>query len=187
MKYGFVKRSAKALALATALLSAVSMTTATPAQASIVQVWDSVEGATPWTRWQGGGSGDGVAGYDLNGGVARSGANDGWLYVGNGWAANRIPVNISNWNRGNCAVGVWFNPLTPAGAQVGLQIWNPDGWRIIAETYPWFPGGGYRQAFITGLDLRGFTGDIYLQVIYGNGNGTKTFVRFDDMAIQCSF
>ena len=161
MKHGLLKRTSKALALAATLLSAVSLTTATPAQAS-VRVWDGVEGATPWTRWQGGGSGDGVAGYDINGGVARSGANDGWLHVGNGWAANRIPVNITYLNRGNCTVDVWFNPLTSAGAQVGLQIWDPNGWHIIAETYPWFPGGGYRQAIITGLDLRGFAGDIYL-------------------------
>ncbi|HWO66443.1 MAG TPA: hypothetical protein VNO31_41060, partial [Umezawaea sp.] len=82
MKHALLKRVSKALALVTTLLLVVSLTTATPAQASIVQVWDSVEGATPWTRWQGGGSGDGVAGYDINGGVARSGANDGWLFVG---------------------------------------------------------------------------------------------------------
>jgi hypothetical protein len=183
----FSMRALKALVLTVTLVLAVTSITAAPAHAGVVQVWDSIEGATPWTRWQGGGSGDGVAGYDINGGVARTGANDGWLHVGNGWAANRIPVNISSWNRGNCAVGVWFNPLTAAGAQVGLQIWNPNGWHIIAETYPWFPGGGYHQAYITGLDLRGFTGDIYLQVIYGNSNGIKTFVRFDDMAISCYF
>jgi hypothetical protein len=160
--------------------------TAVPAQAGVVQVWDGLEGPTPWTRWQGGGSGDGVAGYDINGGVAHWDQNDGWLHVGNGWAANRIPVNISQWTRHNCSVGVWVNPLA-AGAQVGLQLWNPNGWHIIAETYPWVTGGGYKQIFISGLDLRPYSGDVYLQVIYGNSNGVKTFVRFDDMAISCAF
>jgi hypothetical protein len=181
----FSKRILEVLALATTVVLAVTVS-ATPAQATLVQVWDGLESATPWTEWQSGGSGDGVAGYDIHGGVAHTGDNDGWLYVGNGSASNRIPVNISQWTRDNCTVGVWFNPLSPAGAVVGLQVWNPNGWHIIASTTSWIPVGGYGQVSID-LDLSGFSGDIYLQVIYGNNNGIKTFVRFDDMAISCFY
>ncbi|MCG5216719.1 hypothetical protein [Streptosporangium sp. KLBMP 9127] len=161
-------------------------TTATEAQAGIVERVDSLEGSTPWTRWEGGGDGDGIAGYDINGTGARSGVNNGWLHVGNGWAANRLRITLDGGlvNRYNCNVGVWFNVLN-SGAAVGLQVWNPNGWHIIAETYPWVAGGGYRQVSISGLNLQSYSGDIYLQVIYGNSNGIKTWVRFDDMAIQC--
>jgi len=176
-------RTLKTFAVTIAVMFAVTVS-ATPAHAD--EVWsDSVEGATPWDHWQANSGGDGQVGYDINRGFAHSGANNGWLFVGNGWAANRIPVNVSNWTRDRCGVSVWFNPVTAAGAQVGLQVWNPNGWHIIAETYPWYPGFGYRQAWITGLDLRGYTGDVYLQVIYGKPNGPKTFVRFDDLALGC--
>jgi len=181
------KLSKALVALVVAVLASGGIVAATPtaAHAGLTDFTDSLEGATPWTRWQGGGVGDGIAGYDINGGVAHSGANDGWLYVGNGWAANRIPVNLGGfYYRYNCAVGVWFNPLA-SGAVVGLQVWNPNGWHIIAETYPWVTGGGYKQVYISGLNLSGYSGDIYLQVIYGNNSGVKTWIRFDDMQLQC--
>ncbi|MGV9777754.1 hypothetical protein [Streptosporangium sp. NPDC003464] len=67
------------------------------------------------------------------------------------------------------------------------KVWNPNGWHVIAETYPWVAGGGYRQVYISGLNLQGYSGDIYLQVIYGNDNGVKTWVRFDDMQLRCYY
>ncbi|WIG95688.1 hypothetical protein [Myxococcus sp. SDU36] len=172
---------------AAVVAASLTMLGTNAAYADIIQVWDSLEGPTPWTRWQGGGDGDGVAGYDINGGVALYGANNGWLYVGNGWAANRIPVNIGHWQRHNCAAAVSVNVLAP-GAFVGLQIWNPNGWTIIAETYPWIVGNGtgYHQIAIGNLNLSRF-GTVYLQVIYGNSDNIKKFVRFDDMVLQCSY
>ncbi|MEU4575640.1 hypothetical protein ACBI99_41600 [Nonomuraea sp. ATR24] len=162
------------------------VSTATGALAGITSRTDDLEGV-PQTRWQGGGDGDGIAGYDINQPVARSGVNNGWLYVGNGWAANRIPITLDGGfvDRYNCAVGVWVNVLY-SGAFVGLQVWNPNGWHIIAETYPWVTGGGYKQISMSGLNLQGYSGTIYLQVIFGNSNGVKTWVRFDDMSIACT-
>jgi hypothetical protein len=173
-------------------LAAVMMTiglmvaTTNMAHAGLVQIWDDVEGATPWTRWQGGGDGDGVAGYDINGGVALSGKNNGWLYVSNGWAANRIPVNLDggfSGRKSSCAAAVSVNVLAP-GAQVGLQIWNPNGWTIIASV-DCRNGTGYHQIVIDNLNLTNFSGTIYLQVIYGNNDNVKKFIRFDDMVLQC--
>jgi hypothetical protein len=165
----------------------VVLSTFGQAHAGVTQFWDSIEGTAPWTRWQGGGDGDGVAGYDINGGVAHSGANNGWLYVGNGWAANRIPVNLDGFfQRNSCAAAVYVDVLAP-GAVVGLQIWNPNGWTIIAETYPWIVGNGtgYHSIVISNLNLTNFRGTIYLQFIYGNNDNIKRFVRFDDMVLEC--
>jgi hypothetical protein len=73
------------------------------------------------------------------------------------------------------------------GAQVGLQIWNPNGWTTIAETYPWIVGDGtYHLIVINNLDLSRFSGVIYLQFIYGNSDNIPKFIRFDDMVLQCS-
>jgi hypothetical protein len=182
-------RRVAASAIAVITVSAVMVTGgATEAQAGLTQQWDSFEGSTPWTRWQGSSSGDGVVGYDIDKGVAHSDKNNGWLAVGNGWAANRIPVNLDGFNhRSDCAVGLYVNVLA-SGAQVGLQVWNPDGWHVIAQQYPWVDGNGsgYHVVNITGLNLQGLSGDIYVQAIYGNYNGTKTFVRIDDMVLECS-
>ncbi|GLW21895.1 hypothetical protein [Microbispora triticiradicis] len=182
-------RLRRALALLIAFVVASTGTvagTASPAHAGLIDWVDSLEGPTPWATWEGGGQGDGVAGYDINGGVAYSGLNDGWLYVGNGWAANRIRKPLASMSpRFNCSAAVWFNVLA-SGAQVGLQIWDPNGWRVIAETYPWVAGGGYRQVYITGLNLQSY-GEIYLQVIYGNNNGVRTYIRFDHMQLQCHY
>jgi len=91
-------------------------------------------------------------------------------------------VNLGGfYRRTNCAVGVWFNVLY-SGAQVGLQIWNPNGWHVIAETYPWLTGG-WKQVYIQNLNLQGYTGDIYLQVIYG----IRTWIRFGDLAMNCYY
>lgn len=50
---------------------------------------------------------------------------------------------------------------------------------------------GYRRSVPChrhrGLNLRdpSIRGELFAQVIYGNANGQKTFVRFDDMQIRC--
>jgi hypothetical protein len=163
---------------------------ATGAQAGTTQFWDSFEVGNPSSRWQGFTGGDGVAGYDINKGVAHQGQNNGWLYVGNGWAAERIPVDLNGFfHRSNCAAGVYMQAVGP-GAQVGLQIWNPNnGWHVIAETYPWIDGNGsgYHSVSIGQLNLQGYGGTVYLQAIYGTNSGNKQYVRVDDMVLQCSW
>ena len=163
---------------------------ASPAQAGVVQVWDSFEGS-PWTRMDSGGDGDGVAGFDINGGVAYTGANNGWLHVGNGWAAHRLAVNLDGGFSGkkwNCSAAVRMNVLG-AGAVAGLQVWDPNGWHIIAEHYPWINGNGsgYHLVAIHNLDLTRFQGNIYLQVIYGDNRPTPQFIRVDDLVLQCYY
>lgn len=151
------------------------------------QFWDSFEGSTPWTRWEGGQSGNGVVGYDVNAGGAYSGLNNGWLKAGNGSASNRIPVSLSGFSiRNNCAVGVKARALGTGGF-VGLQVWNPSGWSVIAATYPWINGNGagYQQISISGLNLTSLSGTIYLQAIYSNSSGVQQFVRIDDMVLEC--
>ncbi|MEV7342289.1 hypothetical protein [Streptomyces sp. NPDC093544] len=177
-----------------AVAAAVAVTAigiAVPAQAApgtTVTFANSFEG-NPWNDWQGLASGDGVAGADVNGNpvVARSGVNNGWLYTGNGWAAEKIAVTIGSWgNRSNCSASIWANPVS-YGAGVGLEVWDPNGangWVKLTSTAPGISAGSYQQITTAPLNLNGLS-TVYIQAIYGNNNGVKQFVRIDDVSLTC--
>jgi hypothetical protein len=156
--------------------------TQTPAQATEVTFTNDFEDGT-WGSWQGLHEGDGVAGKDLNQGLAHTGKNNGWLCAGNGWAAQRLAIHVGFMPRSVCSVGIYMQPVG-GGAQVGLQLWDPDGWRLIAKTYPYLDGSGYQFVELRGLDLRA-NGIVYLQAIYGNNHIPAKFVRIDDAVVHC--
>jgi len=160
--------------------------TITPA--STVQFTNSFEG-NPWNDWQPLSSGDGVGGADVNQhpDAARTGANNGWLYVGNGWAAEKIAVPISSWgNRSNCSASIWAEPLF-YGAGVGLEVWNPNGpngWVKLTGTAPGLNAGFYQKITTGPLNLNGIS-TVYIQPIYGNNRIDPQFVRLDDVSLTC--
>ncbi|WP_329403959.1 hypothetical protein [Streptomyces melanogenes] len=156
---------------------------ATPAEASTVEFTDSFEG-NPWNRWEGFHEGDGVAGADLGQGLARTGANNGWLYTGQGWAAERIAVPVGSWgDRSNCTASIHAQPVG-GGAQVGLQVWDPNGWHLLTETYPWLGGQGYQKITTGPINVSGLS-TVYVQAIYGSSSGKPQFVRLDDVTFRC--
>ncbi|MFG2969737.1 hypothetical protein ACGFZS_41330 [Streptomyces sp. NPDC048288] len=158
------------------------------APASVFTFTNSFEG-NPWNDWQGLQSGDGVAGADVNGNpvVARSGVNNGWLYTGNGWAAEKIAVPIGSWtNRSNCSASIYANPVS-YGAGVGLEVWDPNGaggWVRLTSTAPGLSAGRYQQITTAPLNLTGIS-TVYVQAIYGNDSGVAQFVRIDDVSLTC--
>ncbi len=147
---------------------------------------ESFEGnpSTTWERFQGG---DASAWFDIDRDFARSGRNNGWLRVKNGWAAERMKVEIGNFPyRDSCGASAFVKALGP-GAQVGIELWNSNGWTKIAQSYPWIPGDGQYHAIMLGqLDLRRYGGTLYVQVIYGDQRATEQFVRIDDVSFGCS-
>ncbi|MFD5074422.1 hypothetical protein [Streptomyces sp. NPDC058371] len=166
---------------------------AVPAQAqaapiSTVTFTNSFEG-NPWNDWQGLKSGDGVAGADVNGNpvVARTGVNNGWLYTGTGWAAEKIAVSIGSWgDRSNCSASIWANPVS-YGAGVGLEVWDPNGangWVKLTSTAPGVSAGKYQQITTPPLNLNGLS-TVYIQAIYGNSKAVAQFVRIDDVSLTC--
>ncbi|MFD0684609.1 hypothetical protein [Actinomadura fibrosa] len=155
---------------------------ATAAHAS-VSLSDGFEG-NPWSRWEALVSGDGRADVDIDQGFARTGTNNGWLYTGQGWAAERIAVPVGSWSdRSNCSAEIYAQPVG-GGAQVGLEIWDPNGWRKLTATAPWLTGPGYQPIRTRPVDLRGID-KVYVQAIFGKDNGVKQFVRLDDMTLRC--
>lgn len=125
-----------------------------------------------------------VAGADIGQGHARSGLNNGWLFAGHGWAAERVRVPVSSWqNRSNCAASVYARPVAD-GAQVGVQVWDPNGWRLLAESYPWLDGD--RHQWITTGSLNTSQLDtVYVQVIFGKDSPQQQYVRIDDVSFRC--
>lgn len=154
------------------------------AQASTTRFFDGFE-ANPSMRWEPLTSGDGRADFDIAQGFARSGANDGWLYTGQGWAAERIAVPIGTWpDRSNCTAEIYAQPVG-GGAQVALEIWDPNGWHKLTSTAPFLPGSGYQPIRTSRINLTRIN-TVYVQAIFGKDNGVKQFVRLDDMTLQCS-
>lgn len=177
-------RTGRTIGVVAAML-AIAAGAAVPAQATTVQFNDGFEGV-PSSRWQGVTDGDGVAGFDINRGLARSGANDGWLYTGTGFAAERIAVPVSGWaNRQYCTAQIYAQ-VVDYDAQVGLEIWNPDnGWSKLTSTTAWITRGGYQPITTFPIDLRGAS-TVYIQAIYGNHDVKPQFVRLDDANLTCA-
>ncbi|MFC9848569.1 hypothetical protein ACFWFF_14415 [Streptomyces sp. NPDC060223] len=185
------KRGLLRLIAVAAAAAVTAIGIAVPAQsapATTIQFTNSFEG-NPWNDWQGLQTGDGVAGADVNGNpvVARTGVNNGWLYTGNGWAAEKIAVPIGSWgNRSNCSASIWANPVS-YGAGVGLEVWDPNGangWVKLTSTAPGVSAGRYQQITTAPLNLNGLS-TVYIQAIYGNSSGVPQFVRIDDVSLTC--
>jgi hypothetical protein len=164
-------------------LVAVVLGAAATTWAGLNEFSDGFEG-DPWSRWEGLAEGDGVAGADIDQGLAHYGKNNGWLFAGHGWAAERIGVSVGQWaDRSICMAEIWMRPVG-GGATVGLQVWNPDGWHLIAETYPWLDGTSYQRVLLLPFSLEGLD-KVYVQAIFGNHTGDERFVRIDDMVLRC--
>ncbi|MGW4115348.1 hypothetical protein ACWEFJ_31110 [Actinosynnema sp. NPDC004786] len=143
---------------------------------------DGFEG-DPWSRWERFTSGDAAADVNYGQGLAHNGANNGWLWAAHGWAAERYGVTIDTWPRGNCTASIWAEPVD-GGAQVELQIWDPNGWRLVATTAPWLAGDGYQRIVTSGINLNGVN-KVFVQAIFGNDTGAGKFIRLDDVALEC--
>ncbi|TYB71032.1 hypothetical protein FXF51_00905 [Nonomuraea sp. PA05] len=154
------------------------------AQAAPSRFADGFEG-NPAQRWEPLTSGDGRADFDLAQGLARSGADNGWLYAGQGWAAQRIAVPVGGWpERSSCVAEIYAQPVG-GGAQVALEIWDPNGWHKLTSTAPFLPGSGYQRIRTSRIDLRRLD-TVYVQAIFGKDDGARQFVRLDDVSLRCS-
>ncbi|MFC0540411.1 hypothetical protein [Kutzneria chonburiensis] len=176
-------RTGRAIGVVAAMLAIVAGA-AVPAQAATQQFSDGFEGV-PSSHWQGITEGDGVAGFDINQGLARSGANDGWLYTGTGYAAERIAVPVGGWpDKRNCSARIYAETLSYA-AQVGLEIWSPNnGWVRLTGLTGWITPGSYQAITTFPVDLTG-QDTVYIQAIYGNNGVVPQFVRLDDATLTC--
>ncbi|RSN40295.1 hypothetical protein DMC64_35895 [Amycolatopsis sp. WAC 04197] len=158
------------------------------AQAGIVQWSDGYE-SNPFGVWERGiQGGDGHSWFDIGMGVARTGNNNGWLFADNGWSAMRTAKSLSSFpsNRSNCAAAIHADPVG-GGANIGLEIWDPNGWRKISHTVKWIDDwAGYQLITLPNLNLNG-VGTVYLQPIYGNNGGPAKYIRLDDAIIQCVY
>lgn len=155
-----------------------------------VRGWDMENEVHLWQKFEGG---DGTAGYDINRGVAHRGENNGWLHVGNGWAAWRTFMSAGPLgppqHRRYCYASAAIQ-VVGDGAQVGLEVWgvNHDySWTRVRETYPWVAGGGYRPIQILWIDDLSMYREVWVQVIYGSSGGPKKYVRFDEVTLSCNY
>jgi hypothetical protein len=192
-----LRRPSRLVLLSTLAVAGVGFTmiTTAAAQAGVQQWSDGFEGSAPWTSWYAWGLGNASAGYDINKGFARTGQNNGWLWVGTqgGEAGERITPPLSTFPyRSQCSAGVYAEPiwLSPFFNLVELQVATPNGqggFNLIARQDLYLSAWwGYQPVVINNLNLSGY-GTIYLQAIYRNfAGGAAQYVRLDDMTLSCS-
>jgi hypothetical protein len=182
-----------------ALIACIALTGATTARAQGFTGGSTTCGTTttstcdgfengPAARWQVLAGGDGVASFDTPpSSFANSGTDDGWLFVGNGWAAERISFDLSGVpGYYNCHASGYLQ-ATGTGAQAGLEIWDPNGWVKVASNYPWIPGSGapYQNVEVNFVRSQISGNTFYVQAMYGQTSGVKQFVRVDDVSWIC--
>ncbi|MBP2472145.1 hypothetical protein JOF53_001017 [Crossiella equi] len=141
-----------------------------------------------FSRWDRLNDRAGSGGGDFNGGVARTGANNGWVEASRGWGAVRIPVDTRFVPKNSCQASIYANPVgehDAPGSHVSLEVWNPNGWVKMLETIPYLNNASYQRITTPRFPLYGID-KIYVQVIFGNENGVRKFIRLDDMALECT-
>jgi hypothetical protein len=167
-----------ALTLALGLTAAV----AAPAHAQqFIMVQDGFEASSGFWKFQKSGVGNG--GIETDVGYAREGRRNGWLTVESGWSSVGRPATLRNGTSIRCSA--WIYVQTP-GATLNVEIIDPATWNYIAlETHTVAStGSGY-----TLLDVGPWRADIKqvqfrVAVLAG---GTSSWVRLDDMGVQCWF
>jgi hypothetical protein len=171
------------LAAVAALAVGMVVATSGVAYASLSQVQDGFE-YNPQGSWLVATGGSASAGFDINAGTARSGANDGWLFATNGWAyegywvpTNGVPATAQ------CAAQFYMQ--SAGSVQVGIEIWDAYA-HLLYSTYPFTNGSGAYQAINTGLWNLNGVNPVFVKAIVGASSGSK-FVRLDDMTTQCYF
>ncbi|MFI9379717.1 hypothetical protein [Kutzneria sp. NPDC052558] len=175
--------AAATLATGATVGSAAAATAHPAATASVASASDGFEG-DPWAHWEKGSSGEANADGNYNQGTAHTGLNNGWLYAAHGWAAERYGIAIDSWPKSNCRASIWAYPVD-YDAQVELQIWDPNGWRLVGTTAPYLKKNSWQQIVTSSINLAGVN-KVYVQAIYGNDTGVGQFVRIDDLAFTCS-
>ncbi|GLZ28460.1 hypothetical protein Lesp02_06500 [Lentzea sp. NBRC 105346] len=179
-------RAFVAAALSSIILGLVALATSTAtAQAAYhIHVTNGFEG-NPWATWEGLSEGNANAGADINQGLAFRGQNNGWLHVvSSGWAAERWRIDVSGSERDDCEASIWARTADAGPAPVELQIWDPNGWRLLTKNTPTVQGNNYTQIFTPEIDLSGVS-TVYVQAIYGQQNGPERFIRIDEAQLDC--
>jgi hypothetical protein len=174
-----LRRAATVLAISTALL----VMSAGTANASVWAHQDGFE-SNPTGTWHLEQYGASAAGFDLNAGTARSGANDAWLSSQNQFASVGKTVHLTpaQFHSARCAAQVYVAALGPAN--VNFEIIDPPTWTYIALRSVHLTGGGY-TAVEVGPWVPGPI-DVYVRISLV-GTGGFSAVRVDDMQVQCSY
>ncbi|WP_410598308.1 hypothetical protein [Amycolatopsis sp. lyj-90] len=180
------------LRLGAVLLSAVaSLALVTgPAYADVVYD-DSFEG-NPADRWGGIPWGDGSNGFDIGRGLARTGANNGWLLAENGGSALAHHEYFPN-SAGQCAAQIYVKPSSNDTFMV-LEVWGLDPnssgvyeWRRRNYKEQRLNSGSYQAVgFGTTASTFGGTRELHYRVfLHGGGPGQLKMARLDDFYARC--
>ncbi|MFI7119439.1 hypothetical protein [Amycolatopsis sp. NPDC049868] len=152
---------------------------------------DSFEG-NPADRWGGIPWGDGSNGFDIGRGLARTGANNGWLLAENGGSALARGINFPRLEA-QCAAQIYVKPSTDDTFMV-LEVWGLDPnssgvyeWRRRNYSEHRLNAGGYQAVGfgVTGSTFGGTLELHYRVFLHGGGPGRLKMARLDDFFARC--
>ncbi|HEY1094203.1 MAG TPA: hypothetical protein VGE61_05845 [Glycomyces sp.] len=180
---------ARLAAVALTALAAVAATIS-PAHADLVYD-DGFEG-NPSERWSWSTTYDGNVGFDLQRGLARTGANNGWLMAETGTASLNRYLDFPWW-AGQCAGGVYIRP-SAGDTVLTLDVWalDPDDsggyqWRLRNSSAHTLNAGDYQYIeFGTTQTAYGGTATLHYWItLNGGGAGNHKLARVDDLFVRC--
>ncbi|MEU5428492.1 hypothetical protein AB0H73_23295 [Streptomyces olivoreticuli] len=176
----YARRTARWAVLA--LLSLAALAVSPTAQAEEKVYTNGFEGydIKGWDPLTGG---DGVAGFEINQGTARSGRNNGWLSATRGWAREGIWARFGATTFPNtvCTAEIYVKPVQDL--QFELRVWNPQGTKL-ATNAPWLVANGdYQNVKVTWIAE--YNNNAFVEAILGS-DGIPRAVRLDDLVVRCN-
>lgn len=165
-----------------AVLSLAALTVSPAAQAEEKVTTNGFEGydIQRWDRLSGG---DGVTGFEIDAGTARSGRVNGWLSTTRGWAREGTWASFGTniWPSTVCTAEIYVKPVQDL--QFELRVWNPQGTKL-ATNAPWLvANGNYQTVRVTWRAE--YYNNAFVEAILGS-DGTPRDVRLDDLVVRCN-
>ncbi|MBT2208739.1 hypothetical protein [Actinomadura sp. NEAU-AAG7] len=156
------------------------------AHASALYFEDGFE-RDPMTTWEWDMEGDGSAGFEFAAGMARTGANNGWLTGRRGGASEKRWMDTAVIPRGagaQCAAQIWVD--APYRTTVVLEMWTPSGGLRYSGTRT-VNGGNYESVSTDRWPMFGEYKMQFRIVLHGSGGASEDWVRLDDLAVLCTW
>ncbi|WP_131743201.1 hypothetical protein [Actinomadura roseirufa] len=156
------------------------------AHASTLYFEDGFEN-DPMKTWEWDMEGDGSAGFEFNAGMARTGANNGWLTGKRGGASEKKWVYTASvpWVSGaGCVAQIWVD--APYRTSVVLEMWTPKGGLRYSGVRT-VNGGNYERVYTDRWPMFGESDMQFRIVLHGTNGASEDWVRLDDLAVLCSW
>jgi hypothetical protein len=180
MRWAASSRRRRLFVAVFALLSALGVSSAGVAYASVWQLDDGFEGnpASTWSLYH---SAIGGGGFNINAGTARSGSNNAWLVTQTGWSSVGRTVHLTpaQLHQVTCAAQIYIQPLNTT--TLNFEVIDPPTWTYVSLKTVTLPAGSYQRVLTD--PFVPYRTDVFVRV----STTSPSTARVDDLTVQCVY